>query len=99
MAWGVEELEVCERVALAVHDTRSRVSGSYDIEAAKEAYRRGKEGYYTAQEHKVPEGYTVEQVTLSDEDLTQAAAHTLKEKFELGLLRTHTEIHKKPWKW
>ena len=85
MAWGVEELEVCERVALAVHAGVDIISGSYDIEAAKEAYRRGKEGYYTTQGHKVPEGYTVEQVTLSDEALTQAAAHTLREKFELGL--------------
>lgn len=85
MAWGVEELEVCERVALAVHAGVDIISGSYDIEAAKEAYRRGKEGYYTTQGHKVPEGYTVEQVTLSDQALTQAAAHTLKEKFELGL--------------
>ena len=47
----------------------------------------------------MPEGYTVEQVTLSDEALTQAAAHTLKEKFELDFLKTHTEIHRKPWKW
>ena len=70
MAWGVEELEVCERVALAVHAGVDIISGSYDIEAAKEAYRRGKEGYYTTQGHKVPEGYTVEQVTLSDQALT-----------------------------
>lgn len=85
MAWGVEELEVCERVALAVYAGVDIISGSYDIEAAKEAYRRGKEGYYTVQGHKVPKGYTVEQITLSDEALIRAAAHTLREKFELGL--------------
>lgn len=85
MAWGVEELEVCERVALAVNAGVDIISGSYDLEDAREAYRRGKEGYYTTQGHPVPEGYTAEQITLSDEALTRAAERTLREKFELGL--------------
>ena len=83
MAWGVEELEVCERVALAINVGVDIISGSYDLDAAKEAYERGQNGYYTT--HPVPEGYTVEQITLSDEVLTRAVERTLKEKFELGL--------------
>lgn len=85
MAWGVEDLEVCERVALAINAGVDIISGSYDLECAKEAYERGKNGYYTTQGHKVPEGYTAEQITLSGEALTRAAERTLKEKFELGL--------------
>lgn len=85
MAWGVEELEVCERVALAVNTGVDLISGSYDLEDAKEAYRRWKEGYYTEQGHKLPKGYTAEQITLSEEALTRAVERTLQEKFALGL--------------
>ena len=85
MAWGVEELEICERAALAVNAGVDIISGSYDLEDAKEAYRRWKEGYYTVQGHKVPEGYTAEQITLSEEALTRAVERTLIEKFQLGL--------------
>lgn len=85
MAWGVEELEVCERVALAVNAGVDIISGSYDLEAAREAYARGQNGYYTSGEHKVPEGYTADEITLSEEALTRAAERVLKEKFELGL--------------
>lgn len=85
MAWGVEELEVCERVALAVNTGVDIISGSYDLDNAKEAYERGQNGYYTTQGHPVPEGYTVEQITLSEEALTRAAERTLTERFELGL--------------
>lgn len=83
MAWGVEELEVCERVALAVNTGVDIISGSYDLEAAKTAYERGKNGYYET--HHIPEGYSVEQITLSDEALDRAVCRTLQEKFELGL--------------
>lgn len=85
MAWGVEELEVCERVALAIHAGVDIISGSYDLEDAKEAYRRGQVGYYTTQGHPVPQGYTAEQLVLSDEALTRAVEHTLTEKFALGM--------------
>lgn len=83
MAWGVEELEVCERVALAINTGVDIISGSYDLDDAKEAYDRGQNGYYTT--HAVPEGYTVEQITLSDAALTRAVERTLTERFELGL--------------
>lgn len=85
MAWGVEELEICERVALAVNAGIDIISGSYDMEAAKEAYDRWKNGYYTEQGNPVPSGYTEEQITMSEEKLTQAVIRTLTERFALGL--------------
>lgn len=83
MAWGVEALEECERVAVALNAGVDIISGSYDIVHAKEAYERGKNGYYET--HQVPEGYTVEDVTISDEVLDRAVTRTLTEKFALGL--------------
>lgn len=83
MAWGVENLEECERVAVAINAGVDIISGSYDIEQAKEAYRRGKSGYYET--HEIPEGYSVEDITISDETLDRAVERTLTEKFALGL--------------
>ncbi|MCI5649455.1 MAG: glycoside hydrolase family 3 C-terminal domain-containing protein [Fusicatenibacter sp.] len=85
MAWGVEELEVCERVALAINTGVDIISGSYDLESAREAYDRGQNGYYTTQGHPVPEGYTLEQIVLTEEALNRAAARTLEERFALGV--------------
>lgn len=85
MAWGVEELELCERVALAINTGVDIISGSYDLEDAREAYDRGQNGYYTTGGHAVPDGYTVEQITLSEKALNRAVSRTLKERFELGL--------------
>lgn len=85
MAWGVEDLEKCERIALAVNTGVDIISGSYDLEDAREAYDRGQNGYYTTEGHAVPEGYTLEQITLSEEALNRAVANTLKERFALGL--------------
>lgn len=85
MAWGVEELDVPSRIALAVNSGVDLISGSLDVFSAREAYERGKNGYYTTKGHPVPEGYTAEELTLSDEVLTRAAARTLREKFALGM--------------
>lgn len=85
MAWGVEELDVPSRIALAVNSGVDMISGSLDVFSAQEAYERWKNGYYTTQGHPVPAGYTAEQLTLSEEALNRAAARTLKEQFELGL--------------
>lgn len=85
MAWGVEDLEICERIALAVNTGVDIISGSYDLENAREAYDRRQNGYYTTQGHPIPEGYTLEQITLTDAALTRAVERTLKERFELGL--------------
>ena len=85
MAWGVEELDAPSKVALAVNTGVDIISGSLDVAAAKEAYERGLNGYYTTQGHPLPAGYTAADLTLSGQTLTRAAARTLKEKFELGL--------------
>lgn len=85
MAWGVEELDVPSRIALAVNTGVDIISGSLDVFSAKEAYERGLNGYYTTQGHPVPAGYDAEQLVLTEEALNRAAARTLKEKFELGM--------------
>lgn len=85
MAWGVEELDIPARIALAVNNGVDLISGSLDVFSAREAYERGKNGYYTVQGHPVPQGYTAEQLTLSDEALTRAVTRTLTEKFALGM--------------
>lgn len=85
MAWGVEELDVPSRIALAINTGVDIISGSLDVFSAKEAYERGQNGYYTTQGHAVPEGYTPDQLVLTEETLNRAVARTLKEKFELGL--------------
>lgn len=85
MAWGVEELDVPSRIALAINTGVDIISGSLDVFSAREAYKRGQNGYYTTQGHPVPEGYTAEQLVLTDEALTRAASRTLEEKFALGM--------------
>ena len=47
MAWGVEELDVPSRIALAVNNGVDIISGSLDVFSAREAYERGGNGYYT----------------------------------------------------
>ena len=83
MAWGVEMLDVPERVAAAVHAGVDVISGSFDIEDAKTAYARATNGYYDT--HPIPEGFTKEQLVLNDEALNRAVARTLTEKFALGM--------------
>lgn len=95
MAWGVEELEVCERVALAVNAGVDIISGSYDLKSAREAFERGQNGYYTTQGHQVPEGYTAAEITLTEAALTKAAERTLREKFALGLFENPYRSPKK----
>lgn len=85
MAWGVEELDVPSRIALAINTGVDIISGSLDVFSAREAYERSINGYYTTQGHPVPEGYTKEQLVLTEEALNRAVARTLKEKFELGM--------------
>ncbi|KAA8831220.1 MULTISPECIES: glycoside hydrolase family 3 protein [Bifidobacterium] len=83
MAWGVEDLSVPERVALAINNGVDVISGAFSVTEAKEAYERAHNDYYDT--HDVPEGYTREQVTLGDEALDRAVTRTLTEKFTLGL--------------
>ncbi len=84
MAWGVEKLDVPERIAFAVANAGVDViSGSFDPDDAKEAYARAHNDYYDT--HELPDGFTKEQVTLSDEALDRAVANTLTEMFRLGM--------------
>lgn len=85
MAWGVEDLDVPERIALAINNGVDIISGSLDVFSAKEAWERGQNGYYTTQGHPVPEGYRAEQLILTEEALNRAVARTLEEKFALGM--------------
>ena len=82
MSWGVEELDVPERIALAINTGVDIISGSMDVEAAKESFERGRNGYYET--HEIKAGYTKELLTLSEEALNQATARTLEEQFKLG---------------
>lgn len=83
MGWGVEELDRPERIALAVNNGVDLISESYGVDYAKEAYARRTNGYYDT--HPIPEGYTLEQITLDDEAINRAAIRTLTEKFALGM--------------
>jgi len=84
MCWGVEKLDPAERIGFAVNCAGVNIiSGSFDIEAAKEAYERGHSDYYDT--HPVPEGFNKEDIILTDEALDRAVVGTLTEMFELGM--------------
>lgn len=84
MCWGVEMLDIPERIGFAVnHAGVDIISGLFDNEAGMEAYRRGKNDYYDT--HPVPEGFTREQLVLTDEALDRAVTRTLTELFQLGM--------------
>lgn len=84
MSWGVEMLDIPERIGFAVnHAGIDIISGLYDNEAGREAYDRAANGYY--QEHELPQGFTPDMVTLNDEVLNRAVARTLTETFALGM--------------
>lgn len=84
MCWGVEKLDEAERVGLAVnHVGVDLISGSFSMEAAREAYARSVNDYYDT--HPVPEGFSKEEVVLTDEALDRAVSRTLTELFALGL--------------
>lgn len=84
MCWGVEMLDSAERIGFAVsHAGVDLISGLFDNEAGMEAYNRGKNDYYEI--HPVPDGFTKEQLVLTDEALDRAVARTLQEMFELGM--------------
>ncbi len=84
MSWGVEMLDIPERIGFAVnHAGVDIISGLFDNEAGMESYMRGKNDYY--ENHPVPEGFTKEQLVLTDEALDRAVARTLQEMFQLGM--------------
>lgn len=84
MAWGVEMLDVPERIGFAVnHAGVDIISGLFDNEAGQEAYDRARSDYYDT--HPVPQGFTKEQLVLTDEALDRAVTRTLTELFALGM--------------
>ena len=94
MSWGVEQLDLAERVGFAVnHSGVDVISGSFDIEPAREAYARATNGYY--QTHTLPEGITPEMVTLNDRVLDRAVTRTLTEMFRLGMFENTYRSAKK----
>ena len=84
MCWGVEMLDKAERIGFAINNAGVDViSGNFDHVLGMEAYNRGKNDYYDT--HEVPEGFTKDQLVLTDEALNRAVSRTLKGMFELGL--------------
>lgn len=84
MKWGVEMLDEAERIGFAVnHAGVDLISGLFDNKFGREAYNRATNGYYDT--HTLPEGFTPDMVTLSDEALDRAVMRTLREMFESGL--------------
>ena len=84
MCWGVEMLDKPERIGFAVnHSGVDVISGMFDFELGKEAYARNTNDYYET--HAVPEGFTKEELVLTDEALNRAVARTMQGMFELGL--------------
>lgn len=85
MCWGVEALDVPERIAFAVnHAGVDVISGLFDNEAGMEAYERGKTDYY--KNHPVPEDFEPKDLVLTDEVIDRAAERTLTELFALGMV-------------
>lgn len=84
MCWGVEMLDKPERVGYAInHVGVDLISGQFDNAFAREAYLRTRNDYYDT--HDVPEGFTREEVVLTEEAINRAVSRTLKEMFELGM--------------
>ena len=84
MAWGVEMLDVPERIGFAVnHAGVDIISGLFDNEAGQQAYDRARSDYYDT--HPVPQGFAKEQLVLTDAALNRAVIRTLTELFALGM--------------
>ena len=83
MAWGVDMLDIPERIAFAVNAGVDLISGLFDNSAGLEAYERGRNGYYDV--HRIPEGFRKEDLVLTDEAIDRAVGRTLAEMFALGM--------------
>ena len=84
MSWGVEALDVPERIGFAVTQSGvDLISGLFDNAEGREAYDRATNGYYDT--HPVPEGFKKEDLVLTDESLDRAVARTLTELFQQGM--------------
>ena len=84
MSWGVEALDIPERIGFAVTQSGvDLISGLFDNAEGREAYDRATNGYYDT--HPVPEGFKKEDLVLTDESLDRAVARTLTELFQQGM--------------
>ena len=84
MAWGVEMLDVPERIGFAVnHAGVDIISGLFDNDAGQQAYDRAHTDYYDT--HPIPQGFAKDQLVLTDEALDRAVTRTLTELFALGM--------------
>ena len=84
MNWGVEMLDHPERIGFAINNAGvDLISGLFDQKYGKEAYARSTNSYY--EEHDLPEGFSKEEVVLTDEAIDRAVSRTMKEMFELGM--------------
>ncbi len=84
MSWGVETLDVPERIGFAVTQSGvDLISGLFDNAEGREAYARATNGYYDT--HPVPEGFKKEDLVLTDASLDRAVARTLTELFQQGM--------------
>ena len=84
MSWGVEKLDMPERIGFAVRNAGvDLISGLFDNAFGREAYDRATNGYYDT--HTLPDGLTPDMVTLNDEVLDRAVSRTLTEMFRLGM--------------
>ena len=84
MCWGVEMLDVPERIAFALNNGGvDLISGLFDIDSGMEALARAANDYYDT--HPVPEGFRKEDVTLTEETVDRAVTRTLTEMFALGM--------------
>lgn len=84
MSWGVEMLDVPERIGFAVSNGGvDLISGLFDNQEGREAYERATNDYYET--HAVPEGFTKEQLVLTEEAIDRAVTRTLAELFALGM--------------
>ena len=83
MSWGVEMLDIPERIAFALNCGVDLISGLFDMDEAMVAVERKDNGYYD--EHPIPEGFKKEDIVLSEEVINKAVERTLSEMFALGL--------------
>ena len=84
MSWGVERLDEAERIGFAVnHAGTDLIKGLFDNQYGREAYDRACNDYY--EDHPVPEGFSKEDLVLTEEALERAVSRTLTEMFALGM--------------
>lgn len=84
MSWGVEMLDQPERIGFAVNNAGvDLISGLFDNQFGREAYDRAHNDYY--EHHPVPQGFSREELVLTDQALDRAVTRTLTELFQLGM--------------